>query len=319
MGMTTKPRTVLIEREYGLEVRYQIIKPRGGGAHQKHLVFDSREQFERYFMERDGIVPELEQNWRVSNEGDWVLADDGGVCQIIKRGDLKHGKDTAKKKASPHGYRRTVVGTFNSARHYSMDTDFTKHVSRYTFTNNPQAYSYMHQMKNRDYLTKKERKFVANLMMFLQQGNGRQESMIMAVKEAGYTARDLHSTLEKANLLIQQDRIMKLISEQMTDAAEELGITVKAVMKDVWEMGHGDENGEGKARREDVRLSALKQSGMYAGIERPEILEQGSLDTGYSGFEPAKITEGKETPDLGADALEAEFTEFTPTEKTETK
>jgi hypothetical protein len=310
MGMTTKPRKVEIERIYGLEIRFQIIKPRGGGAHQKHFVFDSRQQFELYFMTKDGVIPKLVTNWRVSNEGDWVLADDGGICQIIKRGDLKHGKDTAKKKVSPNGYRRTVVGTFNSSKHYGMDTDFTKHVSRYTFTNNPQAYSYMHQMKNRDYLTKKERKFVANLMMFLQQGNGRQESMIMAVKEAGYNARDIHSTLEKANLLIQQDRIMKLISEQMTDAAEELGITVKAVMKDVWEMGHGDENGEGKARREDVRLSALKQSGVYAGMEKPELNDQAQIDSGYSGFEPAKIVDGKDTPNLGADALEAEFAQI---------
>ena len=100
---------------------------------------------------------------------------------------------------------------------------------------------------------------------------------------------------------------MKLISEQMTDAAEELGITVKAVMKDVWEMGHGDENGEGKARREDVRLSALKQSGVYAGMEKPELNDQAQIDSGYSGFEPAKIVDGKDTPNLGADALEAEF------------
>lgn len=313
MGATAKPRKVEIESEYGLEVRFQIIRPRGGAPHQKHLVFDDRAQFEQFFMARDGVVPELLTNWRVAPEFAWVLADDGGVCQILKRGSLKHPKDSKRKQFAPNGYCRTVVGTFNTNGHYEMDTDFTAHANRYTFTNNPQSFQGNYAVRNRDYLTNKEKLFVTNLMMYLQQGNGRMEAMVMAVKEAGYAANDIYSTLKKANLLLQQDRIMKLISEQMTDAAEELGITVKAVMKDVWEMGHGDKNGQGKARREDVRLAALKQSGVYAGMERTEILESGQLESGFSGFERNKLEDGNGKSDV--EELEAEFAEFETIDK----
>ena len=306
MGTKPKPRKVEIDTEYGIDVRFQIIRPKDGSSLRKHLVFDSRPDFEYYFMAKDGVVPELGLNWRVAELGVWVLADDGGVCQIIHRGSLKHPKDKWRKAPySPNGYCRTVVGTFNSTKAYKMDTDFSKHINRYTFTNNPIAATYMRSIKNRDYLTKKERLFVANLMMYLHQGNGRQESMIMAVKDAGYSARDLHSTLKKANLLLQQDRIMKILSEQMKDAAEEIGITIKAIMQETWNMAQGPE----RAHREDVRLSAIKQSGSYLGMDRPEV-EQGMLSdgSGYSGFGEGAVTDGKSNGETDIDELEAEFT-----------
>ena len=303
----TKPRKVEIESMYGLEVRFQTINPRGASSPRKHLVFYSRSDFECYFMARDGVVPALADDWRIAPEGAWVVADDEGVCQVLKRGGLKHPKDTKRKKISPNGYCRTVVGTFNTKHTYRMDTDFTKHLNRYTFTNNPMSANYMQSIKNRDYLTKKERLFVANLMMYLHQGNGRQESMIMAVKDAGYSARDLHSTLEKANLLIRQDRIMKLLSEQMADAAEEIGLTVKAVMEETWNMAQGPD----KARREDVRLSALKQSGDYLRMNKTDLDAQDLLGAGggagYGGFAPAIEAGKKNEGETDLDELEAEF------------
>jgi len=304
MGAVAKPRVVEIESVYGLEVRFQVIRPRGGASPRKHLVFDCLADFELFHMARDGVVPKVSPDWRLADEGDWVVADaDGGVAQILKRGGLKHPKDSVNCKVAPNGYCRTVVGTFSTNKRYRMDTDFTAHANRYTFTNNPNAYSLRYAMTHRTKLTNKEKKFVSTLMMCLQQGNGRQESLIIAVKEAGYAARDLHRTMEKANVLLQQDRIMKLISEQMADAAEEIGLTVKFVMRGVYELASS-------ARREDVRLSALNQAGKYIGMEREEIDTENQLGAGYQGFGNKPLTDGKPNGESEVEALEAEFDDF---------
>lgn len=263
-------------------------------------MFDDREQFEQFFMVRDGVVPQLELDWRLAAEGSWVLADDGGVTQILKRGTLVHPKDKYRKVAfAPNGYCRTVVGMFNTAKRYSMDTDFDKHLNRYQFTNSPIFSNAAMAMKYRTVLTHSERKFVTNLLMYLHAGNGRQESMMLAVRDAGYSANNVSSMLAKANLLLQQDRIMKLLSDQMKDAAEEVGITIKWVMKGIKELGDD-------ANREDVRLAALKQGGIYLGLERKEAEEVAQLGSGYQGFNK-QLGESSDKHDIDADELEAEF------------
>ena len=311
MSSGVRKKAVEIEREYGLEVRFQVIRPRGGGSERKYRVFDSKVQFERFFMAKDGICPPLVADWKLGEEGDWVVADDGGVVQIIKRGTLKHPRDKYRnKKVSPRGYARTVVGTFNTNGHYKMDTDFEKHPSRYSFTTNKHASNPTYAIRNRVHLTKRERLFVANLMMFLQQGNGRLESMVFAVKEAGYAASSIHVALERANLLLQQSRIMKLVSEQMVDAAEEIGLTVKFVMEGVVDLATN-------ARREDVRLSALKQAGQYIRMEAPELDLGNQLESGYSGFSGSKqLAGGKSNGESDIDDLESEFADFDEVSKT---
>lgn len=306
MAIKKKQRIPEIDYIHGLSVRYEIIRPRDGGAPQKWMVFNNRKDFETYFMSEEGVVPELHDDWRTAPEGGWVEADDGGVCQIIKRSSMKHPKDNGKRKIAPHGCVRTVVGTFSTNKHYAMDTDFSAHMNRYQFTNNPISANYNLSLKHRKHLTRKEKIFVANLMMYLHQGNGREESMIMAVNDAGFSQRDLRGALEKANLLIQQDRIMKLISEQIKDTAEELGITIKFVLQGVKDLAEN-------ARREDVRLSALTKAGAYLGMDKvEEEMQPGmQLQEGFQGFgKDRALGEPEEAEVLDVQNMEDEFSQI---------
>ena len=50
----------------------------------KHYVFDDIRDFNSFFTDEDNR-PNVCFDWRTSNEGEWVLADDGGVIQLLKR------------------------------------------------------------------------------------------------------------------------------------------------------------------------------------------------------------------------------------------
>ena len=49
----------------------------------EHPLFQDEEEF-KYYMPNKALVTD----WRNGLEGDWVLADDGQVCMILKRGGL---------------------------------------------------------------------------------------------------------------------------------------------------------------------------------------------------------------------------------------
>ena len=74
---------------------------------KKHYVFDNFEEYVEHF-EEDAVEV---KDWKTGEEGDWVLADDGGIVQLLKVGGIKHPNDRKNYKYS-QGWCRTIVGTF---------------------------------------------------------------------------------------------------------------------------------------------------------------------------------------------------------------
>ena len=96
----------------------------------KHYVYDTVEEFQSNHKD---IKP---KEWKDNpQEGDWVVADDGGVVQILKRNGISHPNDRKNWKLN-RGYVRTVVGTFLLNNKSKMDTNFDLHPNRYTFSKN---------------------------------------------------------------------------------------------------------------------------------------------------------------------------------------
>ena len=85
-------------------------------------MFINTKEFNEYFNNKKTVV----EKWQQANEGDWVLASDGGVVQILKKGSVKHPQDRKNYKYAKH-YVRTVVGTFLCVDSVYMDTDFSQH------------------------------------------------------------------------------------------------------------------------------------------------------------------------------------------------
>jgi hypothetical protein len=89
-------------------------KKKGKYAGQ-HPIFDNVAEFRKY----KGDTPLIE-NWRTAIGGDWVLADDGCVIQVLVR-------YRGSKNYPDNGMIMTAIGQFAPAGLQEMDTDPAKH------------------------------------------------------------------------------------------------------------------------------------------------------------------------------------------------
>ena len=91
------------------------------------------------------------------------MSDDKKVVQLLKVSDkLSHPKDSKNYKQSK-GYVRTIVGTFINRDNTFMDTDFSSHANRYTFSKtikNPSS-----RVRKRTKPTNKEKEFATNVVV----------------------------------------------------------------------------------------------------------------------------------------------------------
>ncbi len=79
--------------------------------------------------EKQGYEPEIIQNWRLGNTGDWVSTDDGLFCEVLKRGQLKR----------PNGkvddYIRTICGTYLCKESNKMYGEVAENIYSFSGTN----------------------------------------------------------------------------------------------------------------------------------------------------------------------------------------
>ena len=65
-----------------------------------YYLFDNETEFQEWYPKQV-----LHHDWRTAKSEEWVLCDDGQVCQVLKRGSLKRGNIYV-------DYIRTVIGSF---------------------------------------------------------------------------------------------------------------------------------------------------------------------------------------------------------------
>lgn len=215
-------------------MKYQAIK----GV--KHWVFDSISEFEHYFKSRGLEVPALQLDWRDAKKGEWTIADDEGIVQILQRKQTKYG----------WFWIRTVVGTFRQGSGYQMHTDFSIVESRYSFSGKDE--DRWKKISNRDHVTRKELIFVTNLIRG------------MSIKQAYHDAfGDSKHWREKSFLLMKQDRIMSELRNASKEAAKKLDLNMEYIIKSLMDIS--------KESDDKTKLGALKElRGILEAIEDSE-------------------------------------------------
>jgi hypothetical protein len=215
----------------------------------RNYVFVTQKDFEDYFTFKEHSIPVLLKNWRLGEVGDWVLADDGGVAQILAHGKLRHDVDKERYWAR-RGYVRTVVGVFIANDDKTMDTKFENHANPYNFSYT--RVSSGDRIKQRERPTMQETKFAIGV------ATGK-DPVEIYMKIYGSALR---STAErKALLLLNQERIMNIVKDVVSETAGRLGITVDYVLQMTKDLAE-------KANRDDVRLMAVNKLGQYIGVEK---------------------------------------------------
>jgi len=191
-------------------------------------------------LHKDGVVPELVTNWREGRERDWVLANDGGIVQILRQKPLPHPHDRANYKNHENGWCRTIVGTFIQDNKFEMDTDFDLHPNRYTFTQRS-AKEVKQRARARKNPTKRERIFSVAL------ATGK--SLQMSYEEAYGASTNWR---EKALELVKRETVMTEVRKSVQDVAKNLGIDIEGIFKEMWDLAKGSED-------DSVRFRSLKE------------------------------------------------------------
>ncbi len=261
--------TTHMEEDFGVWYKYQIIKGK------RHLVFKCKTDFEDYFMGLCGAIPRLVDNWRDSKEGDWVIADDGGVVEVLRTGDMKHPQDKYSKKWSK-GYVRTIVGSFVNRENISMDTDFSQHPNRYLFSKKLQ--NPLDNFYTREKLTKNEIAFA----ILVSIGEDVGKAYRFAFNYTGSSNR----AVEKGKMLMITRRVIEMARSDLSNAAKEAGVTPEWIItsyKNIAETSKSD----------NAKLEAI---GKLQTIIEDSQDSPSFFGDGLSGFDESSLVTGGRVP-----------------------
>ena len=210
----------------------------------KHLVFSSLDEYHKHFGK---AAPLPKKDWREGEQGDWVIADDKGVIQLLKVShNITHPNDRPNYTLNK-GWCRTVVGTFLMSDKAIMDTDFDKHPNRYTFsTKIKNTNSRVYKRKK---ATHKEKEFATHLVT----GTSAVKAYMRSFNESNEG-----KATKKAAILLKQRRIMQEIEASALEVAKELGVDHRYILRSLKCLAEnsGDDN---------IQLQAVKELGKAIG------------------------------------------------------
>tara|TARA_R110002020_G_scaffold33780_5_gene102657 strand:- start:3304 stop:4089 length:786 start_codon:yes stop_codon:yes gene_type:complete len=245
----------------------------------KHYIFDGLDEFDEFFKDKED-KPNVFFDWRTAEEGSWVMSDDSRIIQILKKSDINHPNDRRNYKYVK-SYIRTVVGTFLCLPKTHMDTDFSKHPNRYTFSKNIKDTT--RQVYNREKPTKKEKIFATNIAV----GMGAVKSYMDAFTEA-----DSYKAEKKAAILLRQERVMKEVEKSVVDVAKSMGVDHEYVITKLKCLAD-------TAMEDNIVLNAVKELGKAIGTIGNTTIKQ--KETGviglFQGFQPDQL-ESIKRPEL---------------------
>lgn len=169
-------------------------------------------------------------DWKKGNIGDWVMADDGCVIQILRKGSMYRTKDKNRE------YVGTCTGTFAITKHSKMDTSKRKNI-----------YSFSGEKTPRDILNDRE-KLTANETLFLlnyAKGMNPREAYLKA-----FPTNDLQYAQKKSAELVKTKRINTKMKEELKPVFEGLDIDENWILKNIKEVIQSSE-------KDETRLKAL--------------------------------------------------------------
>ena len=211
----------------------------------------------------------LTSDWRESEEGDWVMADDGCYIQILKKGSL--AKSKGKNRKVP--YYRTCTGTYPVSA--PMDTSRRENIYTISGLNS--------KTNTREKLNKYEMLFVEYIIAGIKPV----EAYIKA-----FPTNDPHYANFRSAELIKCSRIRKAMKKELEPVLEKLGITQESVLEGIKAVADGSE-------KDDTRLKALFKLSDILDLEDKSSAKVTQL-TGiqFQGFSDDQLTDAERPKEI---------------------
>ena len=187
-----------------------------------HTVFDTREE----------IPSEIRyiEDWRDGHITDWVLADDGCVIQILRKGKMVKPKG----KVREVSYIGTCTGTFIVSSKTKMDT--SKRVNIYSLGGNIERNE---RLDSREKLSSREELFV----QYIASGMDARKAYLKA-----FPTNDPHYAGLRAGQLIKTTRVKTAMKEELKPILEELGINETSILRNIYTIAMSSEKDETKLK-----------------------------------------------------------------------
>ena len=203
------------------------------------------------------------RDWRKAEVGDWVLADDGNIIQVLRKNSM----------SKPRGKVRviytigTCTGTFKISDKILMDTIRRKNI--YTFSGK-------HTIQS----TKDRKKITSNEALFareLTRGLSPEDAYIKTFR----TNNKSYAKIQ-AGILVKSKRIRKIMKEELKPVLSSLGISPELVLEGIRDIATDTE-----AKHSD-KLKALFELGEILELKETNKITEvtGAL---FQGFQPEQI------------------------------
>ena len=222
-----------------------------------HYVYEDIDEFKEHHP--NTVV---HPDWKIADEGDWVYSDDDRIIQLLKVAKQVNHHNDRKNYKFAKGWVRTVVGSFINRPNTKMDTDFSSHSNRYTFSKTIKNAS--QRVTERTKVTNKEKHFATNVVV----GMGAVEAYKNAYKEMSD-----QKASKKATILLKQERVMKEIEKSVLDVAKEMGVDHKYVLNKLKNLADYSED-------DNIILQSTKELGKIVGTSGTVIKQR---ETGLLG------------------------------------
>ena len=174
-----------------------------------HHLYDNIDEFREY---QPNVS--LVEDWRHSNKGDWVLCDDGQVCQVLHLGVLK------RKGTNTNTFIRTVIGSFVCSDSVKMDGNMRTNM--HTFAKDGESPTV--RRKKRKKANEKEFLFAS----YVAKG----DDVVKAYMNAFPSNNEKYSE-QQAKMLLKTERVQNLIREEIDKHLQEAEITPKYLLEEM--------------------------------------------------------------------------------------
>ena len=231
----------------------------------KHTVYETEQETPPHL----NII----RDWRKGTIGDWVLADDKSVIQILRKGNML-------RKNGERAYIGTCTGTFLVLKDTYMDTDKRTNIYSFGGDSTPEQV-----VMNRRKMTANEELFVQYLRVMSPED---------AYVKAFPTNNKQYARMKAVNL-IKTERIKTAVKEELKPILEELEIDEKMVLENIKIVAQ-------TAEKDDTKLKSLFKLSDILDFEdknAPRVQQitgvqfQGLTDSMIEGAERPKEIENK--------------------------
>lgn len=159
------------------------------------------------------------ENWREATIGDWVLADDGCIIEILREGRMKHSKGRNRTTE----WIGTCTGTFIISNKTTMDTSKRENI-----------YSFGGNIRDEDSpLSSNERLFV----IYHTLGLDPREAYLKA-----FPTKNPHYAEVKGKQLVKRQKVRAAMKEELKPVCEKLGIDPESVLTKIKQKSDDDKD-----------------------------------------------------------------------------